>query len=95
MTIMGTLTRTANEDDWACFHAAHPETKDWVAHEFAIYTFERVDKVRWVGGFGDEHYVGWLDVVGYLGDAGENGTEETGMAKEQPDAMPQAVEVQV
>ena len=65
MTLLGTISglNTLEENDVAtkCFLARHPDAKMWI--KFADFSFYRLDveHIYWVGGFGDSHYIGWID----------------------------------
>ncbi|ODQ52086.1 hypothetical protein SAICODRAFT_8304 [Saitoella complicata NRRL Y-17804] len=55
------LNETMAELVKPCYMRAHPEAKwAYAAHDFKYWVL-RVDEVYYVGGFGGEHYIGWID----------------------------------
>ncbi|KAJ9060364.1 hypothetical protein DSO57_1031595 [Entomophthora muscae] len=49
------------------FVKIHPDSKKWMGmNDFSFYRFE-VDKIYWVGGFGNIHYIGWIHSKLYSG----------------------------
>jgi hypothetical protein len=68
MTLLGTLIPVPDDQyDQAkkTYLAKHP-TAMWIDFpDFSLYYFNATD-VYWVGGFGNEHYIGWVDVNDYL-----------------------------
>lgn len=55
-----------------CYLSYHEDASHW-AHgapdspHTALWARFRVQKVYWVGGFGDEHYIGWIERDVYAG----------------------------
>jgi hypothetical protein len=83
LILSGKLVAVPDTDTepYECFYKVHPETRDWMAHKFALYTFEELDMVRWIGGFGDRHFVGWLEVDDYLAANGDDDEDEGRLAR--------------
>lgn len=73
LLLMGKLQPSQDASELECFYQAHPDTRSWQGHKFALYKLTDLKRVRWIGGFGDRHYVGWLDVELYFGSNGEEG----------------------
>jgi heme iron utilization protein len=48
-----------------CFEHHHRDSGWKDGHDFQFYEMDPV-QVNFIGGFGDEHYVGWLDMNEYL-----------------------------
>jgi hypothetical protein len=48
-----------------CFESHHKDSSWKDGHEFQFFEMDVVD-VNFIGGFGDEHYVGFLDMRDYL-----------------------------
>lgn len=54
-----------------CFLSVHPDAKDYINmtspdnHGFKLFKLN-VEGVYWIGGLGDRHYIGWIDVNKYL-----------------------------
>lgn len=48
-----------------CFFLKHPAARDWeVFPDFRFYRLV-VEKLHYVGGFGDEHFIGWIGAEKY------------------------------
>lgn len=50
----------------SCYLDRHPDASHWAPNatespHVPFWATFNVDKVYWVGGFGDEHYIGWFD----------------------------------
>ncbi|KAJ3048416.1 hypothetical protein HK102_012698, partial [Quaeritorhiza haematococci] len=81
--LMGKLRKVVGGEEVTrartCFQSQHPDASKWdEAHNFEFWTMT-VETVRWIGGFGDEHYVGWLRTEEYL-NASPSSTSEVGAA---------------
>lgn len=53
-----------------CYLNYHPDASHWAPNSTAsphipFWATFNVDKVYWVGGFGDEHYIGWFSSDGW------------------------------
>jgi len=49
--------------------ARHPQASEWIGfNDFTLYRMNVTD-VYWVGGFGGQHYIGWIAAATYLGQA--------------------------
>jgi hypothetical protein len=68
MTLLGTLIPVPDDQyDQArkTYLNKHPSAM-WIDFpDFGLYYFNSTD-VYWVGGFGNEHYIGWVDAGSYL-----------------------------
>lgn len=68
-TLMGTLIPVPDPEvpaARAVYLAAHPYAVNWVDFgDFSFYTFNVTD-VYFVGGFGNMHYIGFIDAEDYL-----------------------------
>ena len=50
----------------AAYLARHPMAKGWIGFsDFTLYRMQVLD-VYWVGGFGNDHYIGYLGADAYL-----------------------------
>jgi putative heme iron utilization protein len=62
-TLFGTLSKI-EADQYKhydeCFRFTHPDASDWMLHDFQYYKLV-VEDVNFIGGYGDRHYVGWID----------------------------------
>ncbi|KAJ3033000.1 hypothetical protein HDV00_006862 [Rhizophlyctis rosea] len=77
MTLIGPLHRLSDateiEAARKCFEQRHEDGFKWFPHRSAFFRME-VRKVRWIGGFGDRHFNGWIGREVYL-EAGKAGTQ--------------------
>jgi len=68
MTLMGTLQPVEYQDIAAAkkvYVAKHPQSAMWINFiDFSLFYLDVTD-VYWVGGFGDSHYIGWIDSETY------------------------------
>jgi len=68
-TLLGTLTLVDPNDlpaARAAYLAAHPLASLWIDFpDFNLYFFN-ISDVYWVGGFGNVHYIGYVDPTQYL-----------------------------
>ncbi|KNC96756.1 uncharacterized protein SPPG_07963 [Spizellomyces punctatus DAOM BR117] len=68
VSLLGDLVRVEGDDEikkaQECFFARHPDAKEF-PHHSAFYRLE-VQDVRWIGGFGDRHFNGWIPADLYL-----------------------------
>ncbi|KAJ3180340.1 hypothetical protein HDU85_004045 [Gaertneriomyces sp. JEL0708] len=68
VSLIGQLRKIEDEDEVSkarvCFFKAHPDAEDF-PHRSAFYRLE-VRDVRWIGGFGDHHFNGWIPKEMYL-----------------------------
>ena len=73
VTLVGSLSRITNDTQIdnakKCFEGKHKEGFDIFPHRAAFWKMN-VQKVRWIGGFGDRHYNGWITRDLYLGASG-------------------------
>ena len=54
------------EDAKALYLEKHPTSKAWIGFsDFVLYRLE-ISDVFVVGGFGNEHYIGWISASQYL-----------------------------
>jgi hypothetical protein len=67
-TLLGKLQDTGSDQaSQQAYLAKHPESKAWANFsDFTLYRFV-VEDVYVVGGFGNNHYIGWVDAQQYLG----------------------------
>jgi len=69
VTLMGTLvpvSSSALSDVSAFYMTRHPMAQYWVDFaDFHFYQFN-ISDIFTVGGFGDKHYIGWIDSESYL-----------------------------
>ena len=68
LTLLGEFVVIPEEECKAvreAYIAAHKDAEEWV--DFGDFNFYKLDvkKVYWVGGFGSEAYIGWLDIDKY------------------------------
>ncbi|CEM10832.1 unnamed protein product [Vitrella brassicaformis CCMP3155] len=66
VTLLGNMTAVADPEAGVrdCYFAKHPEAHAWEhlkSHKFSFWRFQP-QAVHWIGGFGDRHYIGWIDV---------------------------------
>jgi len=69
MTLLGTLLPVPDDEHEQArktYLVKHPMAEMWIDFpDFALFYFNSTD-VYWVGGFGNEHYIGWVDAGDYL-----------------------------
>ena len=64
-TLFGTLYPSQNQSSSkACLQSKLKDSRWLQGHEFKTFNME-IKAINYVGGFGDEHYVGWLDMDEY------------------------------
>ncbi|PWN51150.1 hypothetical protein IE53DRAFT_386508 [Violaceomyces palustris] len=70
VTLMGhfeELEEQAWQSAEKCFFSHHPDARHWGrpgpdSPHTPFWTRFVIDKVYWIGGFGDEHFIGWLSL---------------------------------
>jgi predicted nucleotidyltransferase len=62
-TVFGKLIRSENsfDVDLNCLLKFHPNAKEWITSHDVVFYSMHVEKLNWIGGYGTEHYVGYLD----------------------------------
>ncbi|KAJ3056419.1 hypothetical protein HK097_007032 [Rhizophlyctis rosea] len=77
VTLIGTLSRITNDTQIhnakKCFEQKHKEGFGIFPHRGAFWRMS-VKKVRWIGGFGDRHFNGWISRDLYLGEGNGAGS---------------------
>ncbi|KAI8928393.1 pyridoxamine 5'-phosphate oxidase-domain-containing protein [Entophlyctis helioformis] len=70
LTLFGTLDLVPSDrsqQETLCFFAHNPDAAEALSgHDFKVFQLRIAGDVSWVGGFGDEHYVGWIPMDLYL-----------------------------
>ncbi|KAI9104754.1 pyridoxamine 5'-phosphate oxidase-domain-containing protein [Phlyctochytrium arcticum] len=86
VSLVGELEQITDAEEAAaareCFTKAHPDTPHTFPHRSAFYRLN-VHAVRWIGGFGDRHYNGWVPAETYL-NAKAGGVSATSPAHAKP-----------
>ncbi|KAJ3013726.1 UNVERIFIED_CONTAM: hypothetical protein HDU68_000573 [Siphonaria sp. JEL0065] len=61
-TLFGTLVQMeSTQENIECMLKKHPDVKEWFSsHSFKLFKLETKGDVYFLGGYGDQHYVGWV-----------------------------------